>query len=757
MSQVDNLKIAELQKEVERLKGLLEEKEASLLEVQETLDAIRSGAVDGLVRSTAEGDQLFILKGSDQPYRNLVEEMNEGALLISNNGTILYCNSGFAKLLKTRLDKLMGYNLKDWLSASGLEIFNRLPLKDASLNRVVYEITFLTAEAQLVPTLTSFNTIPMDSVNAIALIVTDLTKHMEKNVKHYTESLEKEITERKKAETKIQSLLTTVEQERDRYNLLLNSIPDEVWFADVNGKFTLANPLALKQFDVDSLDSVRKIAGILEVYDSNGSKRPIDKAPPLRALKGEIVQDEEIVRMPTSGELRYRQVNAVPVRDRNGNIIGSISVVRDITELKKAEEALRKSEERQAFLLKLSDAIRPLSETGQIQETIAHIVREYFLVDRCYYTTIEDEKANIQWESSREGLPSVIGVYDIDTMPIFKAVIDAGHPLVVKNAKTTDVLDEKLRQLCIKLQVISFVDVPIIKNGKAVGIFNIVHGKPRDWTETEAQIISEVAERTWAAIERARVEEALKEAQSKLQVYASDLEKLVEERTKQLKEKERLAAIGQVAGMVGHDIRNPLQSIVSELYIAKESMKEAPKEHTKEVVESIDFIQEQVDYISKIVADLQDYAKQLKPEFAEVELCQFIQEAAKSINIPDNVETALICEKQVPTVKLDRTFTKRILTNLVTNAIQAMPKGGKITIKASKEKGYAVISVEDTGVGIPEEVKEKMFTPMFTTKSKGQGFGLAVVKRLAEAQKGSISFKSETGKGTTFYLKLPLK
>jgi signal transduction histidine kinase len=97
------------------------------------------------------------------------------------------------------------------------------------------------------------------------------------------------------------------------------------------------------------------------------------------------------------------------------------------------------------------------------------------------------------------------------------------------------------------------------------------------------------------------------------------------------------------------------------------------------------------------------------------------------------------------------------MTNLITNAVQAMPNEGKLTIKANKKKDKILISVQDTGVGIPEEVKTKMFTPLFTTKSKGQGLGLAVVKRLVEALNGQITFESQPNKGTKFVVELPQK
>ena len=103
----------------------------------------------------------------------------------------------------------------------------------------------------------------------------------------------------------------------------------------------------------------------------------------------------------------------------------------------------------------------------------------------------------------------------------------------------------------------------------------------------------------------------------------------------------------------------------------------------------------------------------------------------------------------------DATFINRIMYNLVTNAIQAMPKGGKLTINAYKQSNDVVITVNDTGAGIPDHVKGKLFTPMFTTKAKGQGFGLSVIKRMTDALGGTVSFESQEGKGTTFIIRLP--
>ncbi len=246
-------------------------------------------------------------------------------------------------------------------------------------------------------------------------------------------------------------------------------------------------------------------------------------------------------------------------------------------------------------------------------------------------------------------------------------------------------------------------------------------------------------------------------AEERILQYSKHLEDLVEKRTQQLKKKERLAAIGETAGMVGHDIRNPLQALTGEVYLIKTDLDTLPKnEATQNISNCLESIEQSIGYINKIVADLQDYSRPLNPEFQEVALANLIVDVIKTINFPGNIKLVLNI-KPLPVIKVELTFTRRALTNLINNAIQAMPNGGNLEVAAYPEKDCIYITVADTGVGIPDEVKAKVFTPMFTTKSKGQGLGLAVVKRLIEAQGGSITFESDVDVGTTFQIKLPIE
>lgn len=227
-----------------------------------------------------------------------------------------------------------------------------------------------------------------------------------------------------------------------------------------------------------------------------------------------------------------------------------------------------------------------------------------------------------------------------------------------------------------------------------------------------------------------------------------------------LKTSERMAGIGETAAMVGHDLRNPLQSIVGILDLAEVRLEEMSisSEQRQESRKRLESIRDQAFYMNKIVSDLQDYAGPVKTLPQRTDLRKLINDTLSASNVPESVSVSVNIPRNLPKVKIDATIVRRVVTNLVTNALQAMPNGGKLIIKVSRKRSpkTLIIYVEDTGLGISKADRSKIFQPLFTTKSRGQGLGLPVCKKLIEAHNGTIAFRSKVGKGSKFTVRIPL-
>jgi PAS domain S-box-containing protein len=237
------------------------------------------------------------------------------------------------------------------------------------------------------------------------------------------------------------------------------------------------------------------------------------------------------------------------------------------------------------------------------------------------------------------------------------------------------------------------------------------------------------------------------------------LEKLVEERTGQLREAqeklvktERLAAIGELAAMVGHDLRNPLTGMKAATYYLKGKTKCDPNTKTKEMLELIDTC---IDQSNKIVNDLLEYSRTLKLELTQTAPATFIKGALSAIQAPQNIKlTHKVSGNTL--VKFDAAKMQRVFLNIVKNAFDAMPKGGQLKIISRQTGKNWVISFADSGEGMSNETMKKLGNPLFTTKAKGMGFGIPICKRIVEAHGGKLLINSVQGKGTTITIKVPL-
>ncbi|PVX27006.1 MAG: hypothetical protein CW716_04525 [Candidatus Bathyarchaeum sp.] len=219
-----------------------------------------------------------------------------------------------------------------------------------------------------------------------------------------------------------------------------------------------------------------------------------------------------------------------------------------------------------------------------------------------------------------------------------------------------------------------------------------------------------------------------------------------------LLQSERLAAIGELAGMVGHDIRNPLQGITNATFFLKEKVSSKINEEELEIFDIIDGC---VEDANKIVNDLLEYSKDIHLKIEETSPTFLIESSIDQIVVPDLIKIVLQLQNEKE-LSVDKGKIVRVFANLIKNAIDAMPDGGQLTIRTEKTNDGILFSFEDMGVGMSTEILSNLWRPLFTTKAKGMGFGLCVCKRFVEAHGGTINAKSEEAKGSTFEVKLPL-
>lgn len=670
--------------------------------------------IDITERKTAERK----LQAASLYARSLIEASLDPLVTISAEGKITDVNKATEEATGFSREQLIGRDFSDYFTdpeearTGYQQVFKEgfvrdYPLairhKSGKITNVLYNATVYRNEVgdvQGVFAVARDVTERKKAEDALKKAHADLETRVEERTRDLTEAswkLQAEITEHKRTEENLRQTRDYLENLFDYANA-----PIIVWDSDNN--ITRFNHAFERLTGHKASDVLGKPLEILFPADSKEeSLRYIH-----RASSGEYWQVVEIPILRTDGNVRTVLWNSANIYGKDRTVVvATIAQGQDITERKKAEQALRESQ------VDLNRA-QAVAQTGSWRLDIRR--NELLWSDETYlmfgipkgtplsYETFlnavhPDDRDYVDrvWQAAMKGEP-----YDIE------------HRIVVNGAVKW--VREK-------------AELELDRDGAVVSGFGTV----QDVTERRAM-------------------------HAKLEEYSKHLERLVDEKTQKLKEVERLATIGETAGMVGHDIRNPLQSIEGAAYLAKEEIKTLPAEsqERKELNEILGIIEHQTIYIDNIVADLQDFARTPKPQLKEVEVQELVVESLAMVDIPENVQVQTAFQESLSKLTVDPVFMKRVFVNLIENAVQAMPNGGKLTLKVFRDEESTWICVEDTGVGITEEHKPKMFTPLFSTKSKGQGFGLSVCKKLVEAHNGEITFESKPG-STTFKIKLPLK
>ncbi len=550
----------------------------------------------------------------------------------------------------------------------------------------------------------------------------------------------RDITERKQAEEKLRATSLYARS-------LIEASLDPLVTINADGKITDVNKATE---GVTGLSREELIESDFSNYFTKPEKA---KAGYRQVFTDGFVRDYPLAIRHKSGRITDVLYNATLFKNERNEIQGVFAAARDITERKQAQHQLQEHAQRTSVL---NDVIHVINEASDLPtlfgDALATTIER--LGFAAGFIATENEAGWMQVRYAHN-LPAAfvesVDQIDIDANPYVRAVFRKGEPVIVEELSAdTLAASHGLHGAA--------VSVPVFTEGALIGQFTIYAMRPHSFTREERILLLTIGTEFGTALSKLEAQAAAHHYAEELAQYSAHLEELVEKRTAQLRDVERLAGIGETAAMIGHDLRNPLQGlqyIVDLQRLRFERMSPAERSRDEWQKEQALFakISDQIFYMDKIVGDLQDYARPLVPEREEIVVEKLIEDVVQSLPHTDGVRIAT----EVPDLQLlaDPHLIRRVLANLILNAVQAMPDGGTVTVSASTDDGSVAISVRDTGIGIPNDAKDKLFKPLFTGKAKGTGLGLAVVKRIVEAHAGQITVESEVGKGSTFTVNLP--
>ena len=297
---------------------------------------------------------------------------------------------------------------------------------------------------------------------------------------------------------------------------------------------------------------------------------------------------------------------------------------------------------------------------------------------------------------------------------------------------------------------------------KIIGIGREVTGKRKDNTVFPMHLaVSELPlgdKKLFAGIVRDISD--LKAAQQQLTEINEQLEQRVQERTAELRDTqaelvkaEKLSTLGQVSGGIAHEIRNPLNAVRTSAYYLRNATNPSPEK----TAEHLERIERQVSLIDNVITALSDVARLPEPSVSKCSVHALIRDLIGTVSMPDNISVQNELSPDLPPAVIDPHQISIVFRNLIRNARDAMPDGGKIRLTAETQDDELVIEVIDNGIGIDNKDIRRITEPLFSTKARGMGLGLAISAAIIDKNRGRLEVQSELGVGTTFAVHLPLR
>jgi signal transduction histidine kinase len=396
----------------------------------------------------------------------------------------------------------------------------------------------------------------------------------------------------------------------------------------------------------------------------------------------------------------------------------------------------------------LASVSRTINSTLNLDEALRVITREACLLMRARMCSLMMLDENLEWLGLRASYGAGKAYLDKPRLSVEESLLG----VVVRRKKPLQVENVQISSRYQSIEVarreglVSLLSVPLLFAGQATGTLNIYTDRPYHFSNEEIRILSALAELSGIAIEKARLYERTVD---------------VEE---QLRQNEKLSALGLLAAEVAHEIRNPL-TVMKLLYHSLD-LKFPPGDPRSKDARLIDA---KIEHLNKIVEQTLAFARTTEPRLAPVNLNELIDELGLLVRhklANQNIEFIRELQPDLPSVSGDAPQLEQAFLNLILNAAEAMPDGGKLTIKsrvvrsspAGDKPAHVLIEFKDTGKGMSEELQHRAFTTVLTTtKTKGTGLGLAIVGRIIETHHGSIRIKSRLNHGTSILVSFPVQ
>ena len=396
----------------------------------------------------------------------------------------------------------------------------------------------------------------------------------------------------------------------------------------------------------------------------------------------------------------------------------------------------------------LASVSRTINSTLNLDEALRAITREACVLMRarmCSLMMLDESREWLDLRASHGAGEAYLKKPRLSVEEsVLGVVVRRKKPIQLGNVQTSSRYQNV--ELARREGLISLLSVPLLFSGQVIGTLNVYTGKPYNFSNEEIRILGALAEWSAIAIEKARLYERVVD---------------VEE---QLRQNEKLSALGLLAAEVAHEIRNPL-TVMKLLYHSLDLKfpDGDPRAKDARIIDS------KIEHLNKIVEQILDFARTTEPKFAPVNLNELIDELGLLVRHKlANLNIRLIRELQsdLPSVMGDAPQLEQAFLNLILNAAEAMPDGGILTIssravrqpRAGEKPTHLAVEFKDTGKGMSEELQRRAFTAVLsTTKARGTGLGLAIVGRVVETHRGSVRIKSKIGRGTIIRVLLPVK